>query len=896
MRQLAVILIFLSVCLWACTAQKMKKTTKRFNMEVKQLAEWMTGSFNSYQQAITNDAFYNTTLEVHPIWQERTDGHWLYIEQALANQQHQPYRQRIYQLKSLGKGKYEMVVYKIPQPERLINQWDNTIIFEQLSPEVLELRDGCSLFMHLENGVFKGETVEGSCESHLRGAAYATSKVMVYKDSLKFIDKGFDKNGQLLWGDNDQAYVLKKQKTEKLDYPKAKRIKVVDNYHGVEVNDPYRWLENAHSTDTKRWVEEQNELTDAYLGNIAFNSRIEARLKNFWNYPKYGVPRKLEDYYYFYKNEGLQNQNVLYQQRGFKGMPEVFLDPNTFSLDGTVSLSTTAFSKNGKHFAYGVSKSGSDWQEFFVMNVETKQKLPDHLKHIKFSTIAWFKDGFFYGRYDAPKQGQELSSENQFPKIYYHRLNTSQEKDELIYQNIDNPKQTFNTQTIDNERTLLLYAWEGAGQGNSLAYAKTNHLDAGFKPIINDFKSNNQVIDQWRGKLLMLTNRNAPKYRLVLVDMYRPEEENWIEVIPEQKHTLQNVTFAATKLVAHYMKDVSSHLVIYSPSGRKEGEIPLPGIGRVQSFVGNKDDIVAFYKFESFLYPPTIFKYNFQTKLSTVFQKSSIDFDFDNYETQQVFYSSKDGTKIPMFITHKKNLKYNGKNPTLLYAYGGFNISRVPEFKIENLPFYESGGIYVVANLRGGGEYGEEWHQAGILERKQNVFDDFIAASEYLIEKGYTSPEKLAATGHSNGGLLIGAVMNQRPDLYKVALPVVGVMDMLRYQHFTIGWSWVHEYGSSENPYDFDYLYRYSPYHNIRPNLPYPATFILTAAYDDRVVPAHSYKFAAQLQHNYQGKHPILIRVEQKAGHGRGKTTQQNIEKYTERWAFVFKHLGMFPK
>ncbi len=677
-----------------------------------------------------------------------------------------------------------------------------------------------------------------------------------------------------------------------IKYPETKKVDVTDNYHGTIVADPYRWLEDDKSDETKAWVEEQNKITFDYLNKIPFREKIKNRLTEIFNYPKYGAPFRAGNKYYFFKNDGLQNQSVLYVKETLESKEEVFLDPNKFSEDGTKSLTTISFSDDGKYLVYGVSSGGSDWNEFFVMNAETKELLSDHLKWIKFSGAAWKGNGFYYSRYPEP-QGSELSTKNEFSKVYYHKIGTKQEEDVLIYEDPSKPKRGFSAQTTDDERFLIIYQTEGTSK-NAFMVKDLSDDKSKFVTIIDDFENNYSVIDNIEDKLLVRTDYNAPNYKVVLIDPQNPSKENWTEVIPESKNVLQSVRIIGGKIIATYLQDVAHHAYIFDLNGKPEGEIKLPGLGTV-SFSGRRDDNIAFYTFTSFTSPGTIYKSDISTKSSELFRQIELNFDFDNYETKQVFYPSKDGTKIPMFIVHKKGLKLDGNNPTYLYAYGGFNASMLPSFSFSRLILLENNGVFALANIRGGGEYGEEWHRAGMLDKKQNVFDDFIAAAEYLIKEGYTNPNKLAIAGGSNGGLLIGAVINQRPDLFKVALPAVGVMDMLRFHKFTIGYYWIVEYGSSDDPKQFEYLYKYSPLHNIKEGLNYPAVLVTTADHDDRVVPAHSFKYIATLQEKYKGENPVLIRIETKAGHGAGKPTTKIIEELTDVWSFIFYNFNIEP-
>lgn len=679
---------------------------------------------------------------------------------------------------------------------------------------------------------------------------------------------------------------------QSLKYPKTNKGNVKDNYFGTEVKDSYRWLENDTAEAVKGWVKQENKVTSDYLNKIPFRNKIKDRLEKLWNYPKYSAPFKGGSHYFVFKNDGLQNQSVLYIQDDLNAKPELFLDPNKLSSDGTVSLSTYTVSKDGKYFAYGTASGGSDWNEFSVMDVATKQKLSDNLKWIKFSGMAWYKDGFFYSRYPEPAKGKELVSSNEFHKVYYHKIGDDQSRDSLIYEDSTAPKLTIGAQTTDDERFLVLYM--STGTSNNALYVKDlQDTGSGFIKIVDNFNNNYSVIENIGSKLLVQTDKSAPMYKLVLIDPKNPEENNWETILPEKENVLQSAAIIGDRLFAEYTRDACSHDYIYDLNGKSEEEIQLPGIGTVGGFSGRPEDKTAFYAFTSFTFPTTIYKYDIETKSSSVLYKPEIDFDFSNYTTEQVFYKSKDGTKVPMFIVHKKDLKLDGKNPAFLYGYGGFDISINPAFSISRLILLENGGVLAIANIRGGSEYGEDWHKAGMLDKKQNVFDDFIYAAEYLIKNKYTSPNKLAINGASNGGLLIGAVTNQRPDLFKVAIPQVGVMDMLRYHKFTIGWAWANEYGSSSDSAQFTYLYKYSPIHNIKSGVKYPAILVTTADHDDRVVPAHSFKYIATMQDKYKGSNPVIIRIETRAGHGAGKPTSKIIEEQADIWAFIFKNLAV---
>ncbi len=682
---------------------------------------------------------------------------------------------------------------------------------------------------------------------------------------------------------------------EKLSYPSTKKVDQTDDYHGTKVADPYRWLEYDTAQDVKEWVEAQNKVTFGYLEKIPFRNKIKERLTDIFNYPKYSSPFRAGEYYFFSKNDGLQNQSVIYYQKGIDGKPEVFLDPNKMSDDGTAAVSLMGFSKDKKYVAYTVNQSGSDWQTMYVMEVATKKLLDDKLDWVKFSGAAWKDNGFYYSRYSTPSKGKEFSQKNEYHKIYYHKLGDAQDKDVLVYEDKTKPLRYYGAQTTEDERFLLIYVSEGT-DGTEL-YSKdlsTNQKD--FTQLVKGFDDNYSVLNNDGDKLLVQTDAGAPNQRVIAMDPKNPAKENWKDIIPEQKDLLQSAGTGGGKIFAEYLKDVATKVFQYDYTGKQEREIALPALGNAYGFGGEKDDKISFYTFTSFTYPATIYKYDIATGTSEVWQKSEVKFNPDDYETKQVFYPSKDGTKIPMFIVHKKGIALDGNNPTLLYGYGGFNISLEPNFSTSRLILLENCGVYALANLRGGGEYGEKWHEAGKLLQKQNVFDDFIAAAEYLVKEKYTSSEKLAIQGGSNGGLLVGACMAQRPELYRVAFPAVGVMDMLRYHKFTVGWGWVVEYGSSDSLENFKNLYGYSPLHNLKENVNYPATMVTTADHDDRVVPAHSFKFISTLQEKYKGNNPVLIRIDVKAGHGAGKPTSKIIEEQSDIWSFMFYNMGVTPK
>lgn len=678
-----------------------------------------------------------------------------------------------------------------------------------------------------------------------------------------------------------------------IHYPDARKVDQKDDYFGTIVSDPYRWLEDDNSAETKEWVKQENIVTENYLSKIPFRNQVRDSLEKYWNYPRYGAPFKQGDYYYFYKNDGLQNQSILYRQKGLTGKPEVLLNPNTMSSDGTAAIGTPSFSENNAVAAYLEAQSGSDWQVAHVMKVADKEILPDEIQYIKFSGLAWKgNEGFYYSRYPVPDEKEKLTSQNRFHKVYFHKIGTPQSEDELVYEDNDHPLRIVNASVTDDGRFLILTLTEGTS-GNEIWIRDLSTHQKDFSLLIKGFSGQSEVIDNDGDKLIVNTNIDAPNYRLIVIDPKHPEKPNWKTIVPEKKELLQSVGTAGGKLFLTYLKDASSRVYQASYNGKVDHEIKLPGIGTAGGFNGHRKDKLLFYSFSSFNYPPTIIKYEIASGKSTLFRKSEVKLRTNNLETKQLFFTSKDGTRVPMFVTYKKGLKLNGDNPVLLYGYGGFNIAVTPVFSVSNAFFVQQGGVYVVVSLRGGNEYGEAWHKAGMLQNKQHVFDDMISAAEYLIKEKYTNTDRLAVRGGSNGGLLVGAVMTQRPDLFKVAIPQVGVMDMLRYHKFTIGWAWATEYGRSDNEKDFKNLYSYSPLHNLKKGVSYPATLVTTADHDDRVVPAHSFKFAATLQADNAGPNPTLIRVETKAGHGAGKPVSKQIEEDTDIWSFVMYNLGM---
>lgn len=675
------------------------------------------------------------------------------------------------------------------------------------------------------------------------------------------------------------------------NYPETKKGDVVDDYNGTEVPDPYRWLEDDKSEETAAWVKAENEVTFSYLESIPFRNQLKERMTEIWNYPKMGTPFKEGDLYFYSYNTGLQNQDIIYKKSSLEEKGEVFLDPNTFSEDGTVALAGLSYSKDHQYVAYGISKGGSDWREFFVKEIATGNDLGDHIEWIKNSGVSWYKRGFFYTRYDTPAMGDELKGENKNAKIFYHALGTLQPDDRLVHKDEANPDRSFYMTVTEDEQYMMLMGYESTS-GNSLAFKKAGLDDLPFTWLDEDFDDNYSPVGNNGDMLFVLTDNDAPRYRLVGIDLNNPAREHWVDIIPEhEKNVLESATLAGEKIIAQYIQDAYNSASVYELDGSLLHEVALPGIGSLGGFRGKMKDKTAFYSFTSFNYPTTTFKYNIDKNISELLFTPEVDFDAETYETRQVFYPSKDGTSIPMFIVHKKGLVLDGNNPTLLYGYGGFNISETPSFSTTRAVWLEQGGVFALANMRGGGEYGEAWHKAGTVLQKQNVFDDFIAAAEYLIREKYTSSNRLAIYGGSNGGLLIGAVINQRPELFAAAIPMVGVMDMLRFQKFTIGRYWTIDYGSSDNPEQFKYLLGYSPLHNISSDKDYPAVLVTTGDHDDRVVPAHSFKYIATLQEKYKGKNPVMIRINTDAGHGAGKPTDMVIQEYADIWSFIYKNM-----
>lgn len=674
-----------------------------------------------------------------------------------------------------------------------------------------------------------------------------------------------------------------------LTYPATRRGDQVDDYHGTSVADPYRWLEELDSPETRAWVEAQNKVTQAWLAQVPGRSHIRQRLTQLWNYERFGLPHKKGGRYFYTKNDGLQNQNAVYVLEHLDGQPRLLFDPNTLSTDGTIALANWTVSDDGQLFAYGLAGAGSDWQEWHVLEVDTGRKLPDHLKWIKFSRVSWRPDGrgFYYSGYDEPKAGEKYTGQNYYQKLYYHELGQPQSKDTLVYERPDEKEWGFDGEVTDDGQHLVISVWRGTERKNQIYHQSLAAAGAPVVELITGWDAEYHFINNDGPIFWFVTDRDAPLRRVIAVDIRRPGRARWETLIPESKDTLQAANVIGNQLVAQYLKDACSAVRVFDLKGQPIREVNLPGLGSVGGFGGRKDDTETFYTYTSYTNPGSIYRYDVTAGQSTLFREPKVAFDPALYETKQVFFPSKDGTRVPLMIVGKKGMVLDGSNPTILYGYGGFNVSQTPGFSVSTIAWLERGGVYAVANLRGGGEYGRAWHEAGMLDKKQNVFDDFLAAAEWLIESKVTSPDKLAIRGGSNGGLLVGAVMTQRPDLFAAAVPSVGVMDMLRYHKFTIGWAWVNEFGSADEAAQFKILLNYSPVHNLKPGTKYPATLVTTGDHDDRVVPGHSYKFAAALQAAQGDSTPVLIRVETRAGHGAGTPTSKQIDAASDVLAFL---------
>lgn len=679
---------------------------------------------------------------------------------------------------------------------------------------------------------------------------------------------------------------------KKWNYPTTEEGVHTDEYFGVKVADPFRWMENDTSKEVAEWVSSQNKVTQSYLDQLPDRELIRKRLKDLWNYERYSAPVKEGDYYFFTKNDGLQNQSVWYRQKSLTGEAEIFLDPNSFSNDGTISLSGASFSKDGKYLAYSTSTSGSDWRTIYVMEVASKAHLSDTIHWAKFTGISWAGEGFYYSTYDKPEEGKELSSFNYQHKVYFHELGTPQSKDILVFGGEKQPVRYASARVSEDEKYLVISAAERTN-GNAVFVQNLQKKNAPLIPIISTYEDNFDYETSIGGELIFKTDFEAPNGKLIRINPNKPDPSNWGEFVPEGEHVLSSVNTGGEKIFLTYLEDASSHVYQYDTKGEKEREIELPALGTAYGFEGKEKDKEVFFTFTSFTYPPTSYRYDIESGEIEVFRRPEVAFDPEAYETRQVFFTSKDGTQVPMFIVMRKGTELSGSNPTYLYGYGGFNISLRPSFNVSRIVWLEQGGVFAMPNLRGGGEYGSKWHHAGTKMQKQNVFDDFIAAAEYLISEKYTSKEKLAIFGGSNGGLLVGACMTQRPDLYQVAIPAVGVMDMLRYHKFTAGAGWIFDYGCADSSQAmFEYLKGYSPVHNVKPNTQYPATLVKTADHDDRVVPAHSFKFISELQRKQTGQNPVLIRIDTKAGHGAGKPTSKILDEWADTYAFVYENMG----
>lgn len=685
------------------------------------------------------------------------------------------------------------------------------------------------------------------------------------------------------------AIALFSCKQKSYDYPHTRKIDTLDEYFNTKVPDPYRWLENDTAEAVAQWVKAQNEVTFNYLENIPYRDAIANRLKEIWNYERMDVPKQQGGKYLFTRNTGLQDQSVLFMQKELTEDEQVVLDPNELSDDGSVSLMDYSVSQSGKYLAYAISRGGSDWREIYVINLENKKQLDDHLKWVKFSNIAWYKNGFFYSRYEKPAKEQSLSKTNKNHKVYYHKLGTDQSDDKLVFSKPEHPRRNYSPNVSDDEKYLYLYETRSTNGNN--VYIKNLQHDGPFVKLTTGFQYEYNIIDHIGDQMVVRTNHQAPKYKVVIIDIHRRDVGNWIDLIPEQKNVLRSCEVAENRIIASYLEDAHSKLEVYNMQGEHLYPIELPTLGTVESLSASPQSDQLFFSFNSFTTPRQIYKHNLEERSTKLHFKANTDFNPEDYVTRQVFYQSKDNTRIPMFLVHKKGLDPDKTHPVFLYGYGGFNISLTPNFSPDNMIWLENGGIYAMANLRGGGEYGEKWHKQGMKFNKQNVFDDFIHAAKHLVDEGYTTANQIAIHGGSNGGLLVGAVTNQRPDLFEVAIPAVGVMDMLRYHKFTIGWAWADEYGSSEDSLAFKNLYQYSPLHNIEQDQPYPAVMAMTADHDDRVVPAHSFKYIATLQEKYSGPNPTMIRIQTKAGHGAGKATSARIQEKADMWSFVFENI-----
>ena len=681
---------------------------------------------------------------------------------------------------------------------------------------------------------------------------------------------------------------------EPLKYPETKKCDTVDNYFGTAVADPYRWLEDDFSDETANWVKAQNEVTNNYLAKISYRDKMKNRLQEIMNYPKESAPSKKGSRYFFYRNDGLQNQSVLYYKNSLDGEAVELLDPNKLSDDGTVALSNLGISDDGNYLGYAISRNGSDWEEIFVKNIETGETLNDHLMWVKFTSIAWKDDGFFYSRFPEPTN--ELSGVNENGRLFYHKVGTEQKEDQLAYEDKTNPDISFNADVI-NKRYLIIYGSESTS-GNCLYYKDLDKANSDFVKLVDNFENDYAVIDEIDGNFIVMTNYFAPEYKVIKIFLDNPTPAKWLDLIPKSDAgVLTEVSHIGKKLIANYTKDAHTVIRIFDEEGHFISNLDNDMIGTIGGFSGDTEDTETFYTVTSYTTPAAIYKYDITNNKSELYKNSEIKFDADEYVTEQKFYTSKDGTKVPIFLTHKKDIALDGNNPTLLYGYGGFNISLTPSFSATRIAWLEQGGVYAVANIRGGGEYGKTWHEAGTKMQKQNVFDDFIAAAEFLISEKYTCKEKLAIQGGSNGGLLVGAVVNQRPDLFAVAIPQVGVMDMLRYHKFTIGRYWAVDYGTSEDSKEmFEYIYKYSPLHSVKNGVEYPAILVTTADHDDRVVPAHSFKYAATLQNSEIGNKPHLIRIESNAGHGSGKPLDKAINEVVDIYSFILYNMGIEPK
>lgn len=883
MYRLAVLFIFFILNLFEIN--QVKASDNRYNL----LCNTITGSFDTRNQSTSNKNFRLSFLEIVRIWEQDESAFWIYLEQSIDGMRNEPILQKIYRVDAINNDQFVLQSYDLPNPQKYVYQWTNPSFFNNIKPSELIQATNCSMILKWNDNGFQGEVEEKKCADNFRGSTYLSTKLKIEKDRIELWNQGFNSNNELVWGSKNGPYIFEKKSN--ILYPMSNKVDTADNYFGTIIADPYRWLEDEENYKVKEWVIAQNNCTNTYLEKLPKRSELRERYEKIWNFERRSssVFNNGDEYYSW--NSGLLAQNIIMRKTS-QGRNDTVVNPNTFSKDGTISIANWELSKDGKYLCYTTSEGGSDWKTIHFMDAEKRHWLKDKLENIKFSGLGWYKDGLYYSRYDEVFENGKLSRPNNFLKLYYHKIGTEQKDDSLIFEIKNNSEKRPIAYLTHDEKFLILLVSQGTSYNALYAKYAVNATQE-FIPIIKDFNSNNAIIGNIGEELYMRTDRNASNYKLVKFNINEFGERNWKTILPESKNVLNEVLIGGQYLVAKYIEDVKDLLVLFDLEGNKIMDIPLPGVGVVSELFAEPNNEYIYFSFSSPIQPRANYNFNLVTHKLVKIWEPKLPIELNNLTTHQVFYKSKDGTSIPMNITHKKDLVFDGNNPTILYGYGGFNLSIMPEFNRSILPFLEDGGIYVIANIRGGGEYGEDWHQEGMKEKKQNVFDDFIAAAEYLIQEKYTNPNKLGVIGRSNGGLLVGAVMTQRPDLFKVAIPTVGVLDMLRYHKFTIGWAWSGEYGDSGSENDFHNLIKYSPLHNIKQGIMYPATLVVTADRDDRVVPAHSYKFAATLQEVQSGTNPVLIRVDTTAGHGNGKTTSQTIIELADIWTFIYYHLGI---